>query len=580
MRIESLSVKNFKGFEERSFEFPHSFTLVVGENASGKTSILEATTVALQNMFTKLQGVNALSDSEFGISEEQVQIRKEVYGNSIRFEPQHPSWVDATFSHLGEKLQSYSSFNTTSKNEFDVYFSYNHSDKKIVHAIAEDLRNKGVSVWLDDWEILPGRPWKQAIKGAIKTTRSVAVCIGERSILGWQGEELQLFIDEFSSRNIPIIPILLPSASAKEIDLPLFLRNFAWVDMRKEGYTTDILRRIHLGIVGELDLREKLPLADYQTQNGEVIPLADIFERISQFPRIPMPVIAFYNSNRLPPNQKTTLSVNRSKTDLSRRYGYQDCLKGKLAIPDIFSWLRDEQFSGLQENTESLLFQTVTYAMCSCIPGATSIEYSIRQYDLVVEFDNGDIKPYGSLSDGQRIMLSLVADIAYRAAWMNPHLEDKVLQETDGVILIDELDLHLHPKWQRRVVDDLKRTFPKIQFIVTSHSPFIIQSLEPGELIVLDDEPQIEYANRGVEEIARFIQGVDQPYTSQRYVDQKAASKRYFSLLREGRSEDDPELLEAKRKLDELTAHYPDNPASDAFLEIQRLAAQGNNHNE
>ena len=121
--------------------------------------------------------------------------------------------------------------------------------------------------------------------------------------------------------------------------------------------------------------------------------------------------------------------------------------------------------------------------MSACVPGAKAIEYSVRERSIVVEFATGDVL-YQNLSDGQRIMLSLVADIAYRAAWMNPHLEDRVLQETDGIVLIDELDLHLHPKWQRTVVDDLRRTFPKIQFIATSHSPFIIQSLQPNHCLL------------------------------------------------------------------------------------------------
>ena len=79
-----------------------------------------------------------------------------------------------------------------------------------------------------------------------------------------------------------------------------------------------------------------------------------------------------------------------------------------------------------------------------------------------------------------------------------------VLQHTPGMVLVDEIDVHLHPKWQRRVVRDLKETFPRIQFVCTSHSPFIIQSLEAGELRTLDPGgPQLaEYANRSIEDIA------------------------------------------------------------------------------
>jgi len=70
-------------------------------------------------------------------------------------------------------------------------------------------------------------------------------------------------------------------------------------------------------------------------------------------------------------------------------------------------------------------------------------------------------------------MLGMVADIAYRSAVLNPQLGSEAAQKTPGIVLIDEIDLHLHPKWQRRVVEDLRATFPALQFVATTHSPFI-----------------------------------------------------------------------------------------------------------
>ncbi len=98
------------------------------------------------------------------------------------------------------------------------------------------------------------------------------------------------------------------------------------------------------------------------------------------------------------------------------------------------------------------------------------------------------------------MMMALVADIAIKAVTQNNHLvpEDAqapangalpdVLDQTPGVVLIDELDVHLHPRWQRRVATDLKLTFPKIQFVCTSHSPQVIGEVAPDEIRQLDDE--------------------------------------------------------------------------------------------
>jgi len=90
------------------------------------------------------------------------------------------------------------------------------------------------------------------------------------------------------------------------------------------------------------------------------------------------------------------------------------------------------------------------------------------------------------MSDGQRALIGLVADIARRACLLNaPYLGKRTLLETPGLVLIDELDLHLHPRWQRRVIGDLKRIFPNIQFFATTHSPQIIGEATPEEIVML-----------------------------------------------------------------------------------------------
>ncbi len=111
----------------------------------------------------------------------------------------------------------------------------------------------------------------------------------------------------------------------------------------------------------------------------------------------------------------------------------------------------------------------------------------------------GRAQPFSNLSAGQRMMLALVADIAIKAVTQNNYLVPEetpalcngplpdVLAQTPGVILIDELDVHLHPRWQRRVATDLKSTFPKMQFVCTTHSPQVIGEVAPEEIRMLDD---------------------------------------------------------------------------------------------
>ncbi len=94
-----------------------------------------------------------------------------------------------------------------------------------------------------------------------------------------------------------------------------------------------------------------------------------------------------------------------------------------------------------------------------------------------------DKKPFklSQLSDGERGVIALVFDIARRLSQANPLISDP-LMEGNGVVLIDELDLHLHPRWQRNIIENLSKTFPNVQFIATTHSPQIIPAIKPERI--------------------------------------------------------------------------------------------------
>jgi len=92
---------------------------------------------------------------------------------------------------------------------------------------------------------------------------------------------------------------------------------------------------------------------------------------------------------------------------------------------------------------------------------------------------NGETLNVLQLSQGEKSLMALVGDIARRLAMMNPTLENPLYGQ--GVVLIDEVDMHLHPSWQRGIIDRLTTTFPHCQFILTTHSPL----LDDGELSVV-----------------------------------------------------------------------------------------------
>ena len=96
--------------------------------------------------------------------------------------------------------------------------------------------------------------------------------------------------------------------------------------------------------------------------------------------------------------------------------------------------------------------------------------------------------PVQQLSDGERGILALVLDLTRRLAQANPNFTDPA-SEAEAVVLIDEIDLHLHPEWQRQIVHNLTKTFPRCQFIATTHSPQVIGEVPHERIqIILDDE--------------------------------------------------------------------------------------------
>jgi predicted ATP-binding protein involved in virulence len=226
------------------------------------------------------------------------------------------------------------------------------------------------------------------------------------------------------------------------------------------------------------------------TQRGAraIKDLAQSAERAVQEGRpVLLPLISNYGAGRLWQPLKDMRGEMSADTKLtaSRLDGYRYCIDPRIDFADLFRWLANERYVALEQGKERFGFRIVKQAMKSCIERCTSLDYSVTEKTLVVDIERRGTLPFHLLSDGQRAMLALAADIAFRAAQLNPQLEDRALTETPGIVLIDEIDLHLHPRWQRHVVRDLKTTFPAMQFFATTHSPQVISETPHDEIILL-----------------------------------------------------------------------------------------------
>lgn len=217
---------------------------------------------------------------------------------------------------------------------------------------------------------------------------------------------------------------------------------------------------------------------------------SEVEARVQRGEFLSLPLIAYYGAGRLwvPTKDMEGGGVDKDAPHPSRLDGYRTSLDPRISFPTLFRWLANEKYVALERKAERQVFRVVKEAMRSCLDGCDSLDYEVAEKTVIVTMRRGERLPYLLLSDGQRAMLALVADIAIKAALLNPHLENQVLDETRGVVLIDELDLHLHPRWQRRVVADLKRTFPNLQFFASTHSPQVIGETPHDEIILLKND--------------------------------------------------------------------------------------------
>lgn len=300
------------------------------------------------------------------------------------------------------------------------------------------------------------------------------------------------------------------------------------------------------------------------------------------------PIAVYYTTDRaayrLPKRLLTSLPQGQSAAYhgalFNRQIDFRDFMGRYHGWADSIA--RGEDRS--QKNQRTL--EMIDRAVQGFLPGFSDVRVELDPLRLLVS-KQGQILDLTQMSDGERSLLAMMIDLCRRLVLANPELDDP-LQGT-GVVLIDEVELHLHPQWQRGIVEKLRRTFPRMQFILTTHSPFVVQTLRPGELRLLgenlDDETLQdpgEYSNRGLEEVATKVMGIEDPNIVPRYTQMLDAAREYYQLLETAQPGDQQQLDELKTRLEELVEPFPDEPAYRAFLEVQRVAAfrEGNQKGE
>ncbi len=286
----------------------------------------------------------------------------------------------------------------------------------------------------------------------------------------------------------------------------------------------------------------------------------------ARVPGEPWPLFAWYGVDRLGRQRGGPRKVERTG---DRWEAYESSLDPDLDEVALLQWLQDEMLGDVgrrdQGEPERFFHKAVLEAAVRATPGVEDAWYDATAQSPVVRFEDGHAVRWSQLSDGFHVFIALVADIARRAVMLNQFDGVDAPGRVEGVVLIDEIDLHLHPRWQRVALPRLRQAFPRLQLVVTTHSPQVLSSAENRQVRRLVDgriqERNVLVSGRDTNAILRDFmhtderdeEGTEALRRLHDAIDRGDAEQadRIYRELRERWGDTDPALIRAKGLMEE-----------------------------
>ncbi len=256
-----------------------------------------------------------------------------------------------------------------------------------------------------------------------------------------------------------------------------------------------------------------------------------------------IPIISYFSTDRY---KKDNRNIG-IEADGSRLRGYYNALDSTTNIWFFLNIIKTETLWELQENEKSVILSLVRDAVKKCVPECKEIKHDVKKDKLIITLSNEEKIPFSSLSDGVRNVLSMVMELALRCYLLNPYLGEEAPAKTPGVVLIDEIDLHLHPEWQMHILNDLTSVFGRIQFIVSTHAPLVLRSMHNGEIFSIADRMVYKFPNQYSRRPDIILTNMNANLTS----DGDKDLEKYRLLIENGNGNSD-EAKELRQKLVEI----------------------------
>lgn len=283
------------------------------------------------------------------------------------------------------------------------------------------------------------------------------------------------------------------------------------------------------------------------------------------------PLVLAFGSNRIDNQYRAATKTKERASKIAK--AYKSALRETVDFQGAFDWLyryNQNINKGLEfEGT----FDAFINALLAAIPALSDIIIDSKNNELIAKVSVRGQKPtyqtYDHMSDGFKSVICIVAEMAHRCIELNGFLGTEAVLKTPGIVLIDEFDLYLHPRWQQHLLADFRKAFPNIQFIVTTHSPFIIQSVRTKNLITLDGvNDNTDPIYRSIEEITLKEMNME-TRRSQQYNQMLQKAEEYYQLVKAGK-ENTNVAQEVSQKLNEIEAEFSSDPAYVALLKAER----------
>ena len=209
-----------------------------------------------------------------------------------------------------------------------------------------------------------------------------------------------------------------------------------------------------------------------------------------------LPLISFQSAAREWRVKQGNFGMGFQKMQNDRRCGYIDCLNTSMNIKSIQQWCLKQEIMTLHRGETIGEYGTFKKIISIFMKEINELDkapeiYFSPMFNELIYKDNREEMAISKLSAGYQSLLWMIMDLAYRVCVLNPELCDRT--QINGIVLIDEIDMHLHPKWQWNIIKALSTTFENVQFIIATHSPIVISSAKEANLILLDDKQEVVY---------------------------------------------------------------------------------------